>query len=206
MNPIVLELQYLPPVNYFIELARHKVIWVEQHENYSKGSYRNRCHIAGANGVMRLSIPLLKGKHQQQSIRQVQMAYYEPWPMQHWQSICSAYGRAPFFEEYAPALQPLFKQPGTLLFDFNMHVLQTILQLLELQVKIYLTSSFVDTYDLNEAEDFRNVFSPKVTPPEILYYPQVFEDRHGFLPHLSILDLLFCTGPEANAYLHSHMN
>lgn len=204
MNPVLIELQYLPPVRYFQLLASYPVVLIEQHEHFTKGSYRNRCHIAGANGVIRLSIPLLKGKNQQCPITEVELAYHEPWHAQHWGSIRSAYGRAPFFEEYADTLQSLFEAPGALLFDFNWKLLQALIQLLQLPCECRLTESYESSYPSGGLDDFRNAISPKTSPAQSNRpYPQLFEDRHGFLPDLSILDLLFCLGPEATSYLRA---
>ena len=96
-NTLLIEAQYLPSIQFFSKLTRFSTLLLEAHENYQKGSYRNRCHIAGANGLMRLSIPLRKGKNEQLPIQKTLISYDEPWITQHWQSIRSAYGNAPFF-------------------------------------------------------------------------------------------------------------
>ncbi len=203
MNTAILfELHYLPCIRYFSTLAHYPEVYIEQQENYQKGSYRNRCHIAGANGLLRLSIPLKQGKNEQQAIREVEIAYKEPWQSQHWNSIRSAYGKAPYFEFYAGQLRPHFERKPTFLFDFSFGLLQALLELLQLDVSLLLT----DTYEKETPEDvldLRNSIhpkkqrcqpAPKFTPAT---YPQVFLEKHGFLPNLSILDLLFCTGPQA---------
>ena len=107
---ILLEIQYLPSLQYVSKLLQCPKIYLEQHENYSKGSYRNRCHIAGAQGLQRLSIPLEGGKHQQQPIREVRISNDESWQSQHWTSIKSAYGKSPFFEHYADVFLPFYKK------------------------------------------------------------------------------------------------
>lgn len=199
---VLLELQYLPCVQYFSKLAHYPVVYIEAEENYQKGSYRNRCHIAGANGLLRLSIPLKQGKNEQQNIREVEIAYKEPWQSQHWNSIRSAYGNAPYFEFYAGQLKPHFEEKPAFLFDFSYGLLQTLLELLQLDASLRLT----DAYEKETPKsllDLRNAIHPKkhrrradthFTPAP---YPQVFLEKHGFLPNLSILDLLFCTGPQA---------
>ena len=97
---ILLELQYLPPIQYFTKFFQHENVVIEQYEHYIKRSYRNRCHIATSHGIQRLSIPLKKGKNEQQSIRKVQIAYGESWQKNHWSAILAAYSNAPFFEHY----------------------------------------------------------------------------------------------------------
>lgn len=200
MQPVVLEIQYLPPVQYFSKLAAFPVVFIEACEHYVKGSYRNRCHIAAVNGIQRLSIPLRKGKNERQPIREVQIAYDEPWQTQHWQAIRSAYGSSPFFVHYADVLEPFFKKNKiTHLWDFNLELLQLFVKLMGLKTEL----RFTETYEPIPADklDFREKIHPKHPfideAFQATYYPQVFEDRHGYLENLSILDLLFCSGPAA---------
>lgn len=201
-DTILLELQYLPPVQYWAKLVQYPNVWLERSEHYVKGSYRNRCHIAGVNGPLRLSIPLQKGKNEQQSIQEVAIAYETPWNSQHWTSIRSAYGNAPFWDFYADELEPVFKDKKSLLFDYNRALFSTIKDLLQIDTNI----SFTDTYHSPSPPnvlDFRNAIHPKPrrAKPDADFmaipYPQVFEEKHGFLENLSVLDLLFCCGPEA---------
>ena len=201
-SAVLLELHFLPSVAYFAALAAHPAVYLEQHEHYVKGSYRNRCHIAGVNGVQRLTIPLKKGKNQQQAIREVRIAYDGPWPSRHWQSIRSAYGNAPFFEHYAPHFEPFFNKKFGLLFDFNFELLMVCLRLLNLKTEIHFTENWSDT-SAEGMLDLRGQFNPKQNPGSysLHYYPQVFEDRLGYVPNLSVLDLLFCAGTEAAGIL-----
>lgn len=202
----LLELHYLPCIQYFSKLVHYPTVYIEQWENYQKGSYRNRCRIAGANGVLRLSIPLQQGKNEQQNIREVRIAYREPWQSQHWASIRSAYGNAPFFEFYADEIQPFYRQPYEYLFDFSWALLEKMMELLRIECSLKLTRQY-ETVPSGPVKGLRNAIHPKAhrrqPDPhfEPIAYPQVFMERHGFLPNLSILDLLFCTGPEAATLL-----
>lgn len=201
---ILLELHYFPPVHYFAKLLDYPILLLEQHEHYVKGSYRNRCHIASVQGVQRLSIPLRKGKNQQQLIREVQIAYDEPWQSQHWTALQSAYGNSPFFEFYADSLQPFFRKKQKFLFDWNFELLTTLKNMLQWNIEIRLTETYLPEPPPGVL-DFREKIHPKnPTPDEHFFpirYPQVFEDRLGFLPNLSMLDLLFCAGPGATEVL-----
>lgn len=205
---ILLELQYLSPIQYFAKMVQYGEVWIEQWEHYCKGSYRNRCHIATANGLMRLSIPLEKGKNEQMPIREVRIAYDEPWQRQHWSGIRSAYGRAPFFDFYAEELAPLFEKEWKYLFDFNWTLLETLVDVTALSVDLKLTDSYEETPPARVL-DFRNsIFPKKHRQKEDTHYAapkyrQLFEERHGFMANLSILDLLFCTGPQTLLYLES---
>lgn len=204
---MLIELQYFPPVQFFSKLLHSKQIVIEQHEHYVKGSYRNRCYIVGGNSIQRLTIPLIKGKNQQQDIRAVKIAYVENWQAQHWQSIQSSYGKSPFFEFYVDELAPFFKTPEVYLFDWNLKLLKKLMDLLSIDCEITFTNLYQKTEELDGVEDWRNGIHPKKhlqkKDPAFqpIRYAQVFEERHGFLPNLSILDLLFCTGPGAGEIL-----
>lgn len=208
---ILLELQYLPPIHFFTKFFQYENVIIEQFENYSKRSYRNRCHIAMADGVRRLSIPLKKGKNEQQSIRKVQIDYTESWQKIHWISITSAYGKSPFFEHYEHIFKPFYKKRYEFLFDFNYDLLKTILQILGLNTTLELTNIFLKETS-EELKDFRNQINPrqftenKDSNFKAFKYSQVFEEKNGFIPNLSILDLIFCTGPQASFYLENSIS
>lgn len=198
----VIELHFLPCIQFFSKLLIYEKVLIEQWENYSKGSYRNRCLIAGVNGVQRLSIPLKKGKNQQQNIQQVAISYNEPWQNEHWTSIQSAYGNAPFFEYYAEEIKTAFLTKETFLFDYNLLLLNTFIRLTGIETNIELTSVY--NHKVTTQDDLRNSILPK---PNYFSkdqtfkqkkYSQVFEEKNGFSANLSILDLLFCTGPESS--------
>ncbi|MCI5080913.1 MAG: WbqC family protein [Saprospiraceae bacterium] len=206
-QPLLIELHYLPNIQFFSKLYLYQNVCIEQHENYLKGSYRNRAHIAGSNGLLRLSIPLQKGKNEQQGIQEVRIAYHEPWQQQHWASIQSAYGNAPFYEFYADAFEPLYQQQFEYLFEWNKALLETILSFLEYPASLTYSSAFRQIGQAGPYTDFSNgIFPKKHRQKEDAHfepqpYPQVFSERNGFLPNLSILDLLFCTGPQASIIL-----
>ncbi len=197
---ILLELQYFPPVQYFSKLLSYPSVLIEQHEHYVKGSFRNRCHIASVQGVQRLSIPLRKGKNQRLPIREVEIAYDEPWQSQHWTALQSAYGNSPFFDFFADELEPFFRKKHQFLFELNWELLHLVGRFLRLKSELRLTETYLHELP-PEALDFRGKILPKHPMEDEHFFPvkysQVFEDRLGFLPNLSILDLLFCTGNDA---------
>ena len=207
MKPVLIEAQYLPPVQTLFHAHRSGLLVLETHETYQKGSYRNRCHIAGANGPLVLSIPLARGKNERMSIRAVRTSDHSDWQRQHWQAIRSAYGRAPYFEHYADELEPHFRRPAPLLFDWNEQLLRTLLECLRLPVEVRHSETFVP-FDTHDFLDLRGVIHPKshrVRRADSVFvaqpYEQIFVEKHGFLPNLSSLDLLFCLGPEAISVL-----
>ena len=190
----LLDLQYLPPADLVCKLNGYAELRMEQHDHYQKGSFRNRCCILGSNGVINLSVPLRKGKHQQQPMQEVRIANDTAWQRQHFRSLRAAYGSAPFWEHYADRLEPLFATEYDLLADWNMdlwHVLKKILKWDEVQL------TRTENYEAVAATgitDFRGQFMPNNSHSPTLPYPQVFADRFGFVPHLSAIDALFCCG------------
>ena len=203
MRSTLLELFYWPPVSWMALATSGDVLWIEACENYQKGSYRNRCHFAGPNGVQRLSIPLQKGKHQQTPVREVRIAPDEPWQRAHWRSIRTAYGNAPYFEHYADEIAPFFEKNYTFLFDLNLDIVLFLFKKTGWTGRVQPTETYrkPDPTALpDDTLDARNCISPNAATPNHLFvplpYPQVFLERHGFLPDLSALDLLFCLGKQ----------
>ena len=211
MNPqsnILVELPYLPPVSWMAPAWQSGVLWLEASENFQRGSYRNRCHIAGPNCIQRLSIPLQKGKHQQATVRGVRIAYEEPWQQVHWRSIQAGYGNAPYFEYYVEDLAPFYQKRYSFLFDFNLELLHFLFKKMGWNGEIRFTETWsgqVSSPADTPVVDFRNKVSPKATTLphwfQPIPYAQVFTERHGFLPDLSALDLLFCCGKQSAAVL-----
>jgi hypothetical protein len=200
----LIELQYFPPVTYFSILLKHKNVWIEQLENYQKGSYRNRCHIATANGLLRLSVPLEKGKNNQTTIKDVKIHNDTNWQTQHWRAIKSAYGNAPYFEYYADELLPFFEKKYDYLFDWNLDLLTCVMELFMMPNTLQFTAEYQVNPDKN-ITDFRDIISPKKANNERfkqIPYTQLFTEKHGFIPELSILDILFCKGTEAILVIH----
>lgn len=205
----LLSLAYLPPVSWFALLEHTETAVLEVHENYQKGSLRNRCHIAGPNGVQRLSIPLVKGKHQQMPIREARIAYDEPWQRLHWRSIRAAYGNAPFFEHYADTLALFFEKNYPFLFDFNLELLYWLMAKIKGRGELIHSQGFAPKDGRELLHDYRDAIGPEPDDwPDWFFparYPQVFMEKTGFLPNLSALDLLFCTGNQAKEILEKSM-
>ncbi|WP_462318055.1 WbqC family protein [Marinilabilia sp.] len=189
------------PVEYFTYLNKGPVI-IEKHSHYSRQSYRNRYIILGANGPLSLTIPVEKQKNQKVADKDVKIAYHSSWQNNHWHSLVSAYNSSPFFQFYCDEIESFFKEKHTWLFDFNLKATNVISELLGIDTDISFTGEFIETPD-KDILDLRESIHPKRSTEENntsfspVPYKQVFDDRYGFVPNLSILDLLFNKGPEA---------
>lgn len=198
MENICLTSAYLAPVEYYSALAKTDTVFLEHCEFYEKQSYRNRCNIAGANGQLALTIPVEKSNGARMLTRDVRISEHSDWQLQHWRSIESAYNSTPFFEYYKDDLLPFYEQDWTFLWDFNIEIQAKVLELLDLQVDIQLTKEYKVDFDENVL-DARNSIHPKkeTDTGSLKNYYQVFEQRFGFIPNLSIIDLLFNMGNES---------
>ncbi len=197
---LVIDLHFLPSIEYFCALIRHKKVLLESNESYVKGSYRNKAFIVTSNGKQRLSIPLKRGKHQQKNIQAVEISDSEDWQRQHWKSIKTAYENAPYWEDYSDDISTLLLQPSTTLWEYNLNLLKGLIDILQIECDIAFTQEYHKEHP--GRLDLRQRLLPKngswvldnIKPIE---YGQVFEDRQDFVSNASIIDLIFCKGPEA---------
>ena len=208
MNTALLYLTYLPNINWLRAFTSYDEIVVEREENFIKSTPRNRCEIAGANGRQTLSIPIIGGRDHHQLYKDVRISYQNDWQRSHWPSIRSAYGSAPYFEHYADKFLPLYERQFDLLFEYNTEFLNAILPLLRIDKKIKFTTSYegqvADMVDLRKdgipVRNDNDSIGNDIAINTKRYY-QVFEQRNGFIPNLSIIDLLMNEGPGATRYL-----
>lgn len=194
---------YLAPIEYYSKLASGGTVYIERYENYIKQSYRNRCTILSANGVMPLSMPIESAGGKKCPIVDVCVAEHGNWRHLHWNALISAYNSTPFFEYYEDDFRPFYEKKYKYLFDFNEEMRIMICGLLSLDTSnIYYTDDYVTDIILPD-QDFRENLSPKknfeIFDPTFVSVPyyQVFEQRFGFTANLSIVDLLFNMGNES---------
>lgn len=198
----LLSTAYLPPVQYFTKMLDGDV-YVEQWESFHKQTYRNRCLIDSPNGVLPLTIPVEKPADGNRLIRDLRISEHGHWRHQHWQALTSSYFNSPFFEYYQDDFAPFYERCYTFLLDFNEELMHKCCELIDISPIIHRTENYQKSQGLsNGLYDFRDVISPKNSIDlDSAFYPvpyyQVFASRHGFLPNLSILDLLFNMGPES---------
>lgn len=201
MQPNYLSTAYLPPIQYITKLFDGD-IFIERHEHYIKQSYRNRCNILAANGVIPLTIPIVKRHNEKMPIGEVEIDYELPWQKIHFKSIESAYKNSPYFDYYIDEFMPFFEERHQLLLDYNTQLLQVILSIIGIKPNIHYTDEFEKAYPCN---DFRYNISPKSKIADESFasneYYQVFGSKFGFAPNLSIIDLIFNEGPSAKEIL-----
>ena len=212
MNAI-LATTYFGPVQWYQKLNRFDGVLMEQHEHFLKQTYRNRCVIATTQGVQALTVPVEAPVGEGVSlskteIKDVRISNHGKWRTEHWNALQSAYGESPFFEFYEDDIRPFFENRWEFLLDFNMAITEKMCELLDIHPHIELTSSYQNSLPIGEGwgeTDFRTVIHPKHPQEDSDFSPkpyyQVYKERFGFLPNLSILDLLFNMGNEAVLYL-----
>lgn len=196
---------YNAPVSYYAVLLRNRnEVTIEQHDHYTKQTYRNRCRILGANGIIDLVIPVVKFHGRKVLMKDVQIDYDSNWHKIHWKSIVSAYASAPFFEFMDDSFSKFYNNKYTFLADLNMDLLLSTLDLLQVTADVGKSTSYLP---IDRKKDTREAIHPKreffhadyaFQPVE---YHQVFSERHKFEADLSILDLLFNEGPNAGTVL-----
>ncbi len=220
MNCCLLSSTYFGPVQWYQKLNRYDVCLIEQHDSFIKQTFRNRCVIATTHGTQTLSIPIehtATGNMPQasQKMRDIRISDHGNWRHLHWYALQSAYGESPFFDYYVDDLRPFFEKKWEFLLDFNLAITEKMCELLDIRPNIQLTTAYgqqapdddepADSCRQTPLADFREAIQPKHPAPDNEFearpYYQVYRQKHGFLPNLSILDLLFNEGNESVLYL-----
>ncbi|MGM9705656.1 MAG: WbqC family protein [Prevotella sp.] len=202
MRRALLSSAYFGPVQWYQKLHRYDRCTIERHDNYVKQTYRNRCVIATANGPQTLTVPIERYDGDKCPMRDIRISDHGSWRHLHRNALVSAYGESPFFDYYADDVLPFFERRWTYLFDFNMEIMSTMCSLLDIEPTVDASDEYLTDAD---ADDYRDAIRPKHPLDDPSFEPrpyyQVYALRHGFLPNISILDLLFNEGPESVLYL-----
>ena len=196
---LILSTAYFPPAEYFSLIKGAGQVLIEQEENYIKQTYRNRCKILASNGILILSVPVMKGGKIKARVKDITVDYSKRWQQVHIRAMVSAYNRSPYFQFYFDSLEEILLRNHKYLLDLNDQLLIKCLEILNINKCPMHTSSYETGYEADR--DFRyriepGVFSGYSGKP----YIQVFNGGE-FVGGLSILDLLFNMGPESTRYL-----
>ncbi len=204
MASALLSSTYFGPVQWYQKLNRYDTCLIEQHDHFVKQTYRNRCVIAATNGLQTLSIPVEKFEGAKCEMRDVRISDHANWRHQHWYALQSAYGESPFFEYYEDDIRPFFERKWVFLYDFNWEITLKMCELIDIMPCMRRT----DSYELEPSEDvidFRETIRPKHPGRDDEFSPrtyyQVYQQKYGFQPNLSVLDLLFNQGNESVLFL-----
>ena len=216
MTTALLQTTYFGPVLWYQKLYRYDRVLIEQYDSYQKQTFRNRCVIATANGLQTLTVPVEHPDNSQElivsspKVKDLRISDHNQWRRIHWNALQSAYSESPFFEYYADDIRPFFEKKYTFLIDFNEEIRQKMCELIDIHPHVEYTQEYIPadsslTPPLSTIQDFRDVIHAKHPQPDADFIPraywQVFDRKYGFQPNLSILDLLFCMGPESIFYL-----
>ena len=191
----LLPISYLGPMEYYSAILQSEEIFIEIKEHFIKQSFRNRCTIMGANGSQTLTIPKERKSSDKTLISDISISNKDNWQKSHWQSIISSYNSSPFFEYYKDEILPFYNTKHNNLFDFNLKLTKTILELMQVKNKLNFTSKFQKEFNGLDFRSSKFIFNNQEE------YQQVFCEKHSFIPNLSILDVLFNLGPETTSYL-----
>ncbi|MEY8848389.1 WbqC family protein [Psychroserpens sp. XS_ASV72] len=199
---ILMHPTYFPSIAHVVAMVKAKELVFEVCDNYQKQTYRNRATIYGANGRLNLNTPVHYSQKNRQLYKEVEISNIDNWQDQHLKSLESAYSASPFFEYYIDDLKPLFEAEANNLMDFNFKSLEFVFECLQHPLEYLKTETFEKSPE--KVMDARTLVNcRKEIHQDFTTYDQVFDDKHGFLQNLSILDLLFNEGPNSLTYLES---
>ena len=189
---------YLAPLTFYARLYANRELIIDGNAPFTKQTYRNRAVIATENGTQSLTIPVVHDGGRT-AMRDVRISEHGNWRRQHWNAIVSAYRKSPFFDYYADDFAHFYEEKDGFLMDFDIRLHNVISELLGLQHTL-TTNDEKSGFPCGTIEDIRHIAEPErvadVSGMKSIPYYQVFMQRHGFIPNLSIVDLLFNMGPE----------
>lgn len=201
---------YFPPVSYGCLMIRSQRIIIDTHETFPKQTYRNRCHIYGANGLLSLVVPVVKPNGNHTATQDILIDYSGNWVANHLRAIEAAYSSSPFFEYFIDDITSILKSGTSLLVSLNELIFRFMCDSMSLPCTLEYTQGFIPP--CSYTGDYRQTIHPKPSrrDEQMFFTPQpyyqVFAAKYGFLPDLSILDLLMNEGPQAPVYLRKSSN
>lgn len=196
---ILIHPTYFPSISHYVAMIQADSVTFEMEDNFQKQTNRNRMYIYSPNGVQLLNIPVKHSKDKHQKYKDVRIENDFGWQKNHFKSLEAAYRTSPFFEYFEDDFRPLFEKKHEFLMDLNLEIFELVNESLGITIQPNKTIEFF--HDVPNLEDFRHLVNGKKDTTQLEAYTQVFEEKHGFLNNLSILDLLFNEGRYAVDYL-----
>lgn len=196
---ILLHPTYFPSISHYVAMMKAETITFEVEDNFQKQSNRNRMYVYGPNGLQLLNIPVLNSIEKNQKYKEVKIDNSTDWQKNHSKSLEAAYRNSPFYEFLEYDFQSVFEKKHSFLLDLNFQIFETINDCLSIKLPFSKTTEYF--HETTQFKDFRNLVNGKKDTFKNDRYTQVFEEKEGFLPNLSILDLLFNEGRCAKSYL-----
>lgn len=216
---VLLSTAYFAPIEYFAVLDNCSNAIIEACEQYQKQSYRTRCHILTGSGILVLTLPVMRGgvatvacettsdATHKLPVSHIKIDYSKPWILQHQRAIEAAYGNSPFFEYYKDEIFALLDSHIETLLELNTELTALLCDLCGIRRRFSLSAGYVKPQEIEtDTLDLRSAIHPKVSDSNNPFYKekayyQVFTNKYGFTPNLSILDLLFNEGPNSVSFL-----
>ena len=196
---ILIHPSYFPSISHYIAMIQADSVTFEMEDNFQKQTNRNRMYIYSPNGVQLLNIPVKHAVEKHQKYKDVRIENDFGWQKNHFKSLEAAYRTSPFFEYFEDDFRPLFEKKHEFLMDLNLEVFELVNDSLGINIETKKTIDFF--HEATNYTDFRHLVNGKKDTIKLEEYTQVFNEKHGFLNNLSILDLLFNEGRYAVDYL-----
>ena len=199
MNNIIIHPSYFPSISHFVAISQSDLVTFEMDDNFQKQTNRNRMYIYSPNGIQLLNIPVKHSKTAHQKTKEIKIENDFDWQKQHFKSLEAAYRSSPFFEYFEDDIASIFQKKHSFLMDLNLETMAIVSKCLELEFDYNETTEYF--HEVKDITDFRPLINGKKDTAVFEPYTQVFEEKHGFINNLSILDLLFNEGRYALDYL-----
>lgn len=199
MNTILIHPGYFPSISQFVAVSQAEEVVLEMEDNFQKQTNRNRMYVYSPNGIQLLNVPIKHSKEAHQRIKDIKLETAFDWQKQHFKSLEAAYRTSPYFEYFEDDLMPIFTKKHVFLMDLNLQTMELVSKCLGLPFSYQETKEYF--HDVTDIMDYRYLINGKKDQTIVESYTQVFDDKHGFINNLSILDLLFNEGRHALSYL-----
>lgn len=199
---VIGELHFLPSVHYMTCLTTNGIAILEHHENYNKGSFRNKCFVSSNQNNQYVVVPLKKGKHSSQPIQKVKISYDEDWIKILEHRIQTEYGNYPYFDYYIQDIRSIVLRKRSLLYELNKNLMEYFFWLLDFKSFTY-SQKYKHDYHM-EVLDLRD----KITPSYFKNNPGLLSSlsmgHFHFTPGHSIIEALFAYGPEIKLLINEY--